>query len=123
MRRSKKEPPRPSGGEPSDGQADRVGKLLPELLRKLGVASEVARQEALGRWDAVVGERIAAVTRATAVSGGVLFVKVVSSPWLTELNLMRHDILRRLNAGQREGRVERIVFTLGEVAKDPPEEG
>ena len=83
----------------------------------------MARQEALGRWDAVVGERIAAVTRATAVSGGVLFVKVVSSPWLTELNLMRHDILRRLNAGQREGRVERIVFTLGEVAKDPPEEG
>lgn len=91
-----------------------MGDLLPWVFHKLGVAVECERQEALERWEGVVGERIAAVTQATAVSRGVLFVKVVSSAWLTELNLMRHDILPRLNAGRGEGRIKRIVFTLSE---------
>ena len=122
LRRPKRELPPLSESDPQDGQADRVGKLLPGVLQRLGVASDVARQEALGRWDTVVGERIAAVTHASAVAGGVLFVRVVSSAWLAELNLMRHDILRRLNAGRGEGRIERIVFTLGDV-ESPRDEG
>jgi predicted nucleic acid-binding Zn ribbon protein len=72
------------------------------------------------RWSAVVGEQIAAVTDATAVSGETLFVRVASSAWMSELNLMRHEILARLNAGQTEGRIERVVFTLWEK---PPDSG
>ncbi len=110
----RKEPLSSARSGPQEGKPDLVGDLLPRVFHKLGVAVEVERQEALERWEGVVGERIAAVTWATAVSRGVLFVKVVSSAWLTELNLMRHDILRRLNAGRGEGRIERIVFTLSE---------
>lgn len=98
----------------TENAPERVGNLVSGLLRKLGISREVERQEALVRWREVVGERIAAVTRAKAVSSGVLFVEVRSSAWLAELNLMRHEILRRLNAGQGEGRVERIVFILSE---------
>ena len=112
-------PPDSGKTDPTPGKPHLVGELLPRLFKKWGLAKDVARQEALVRWDPVVGERIAAVAQATAVSKGVLFVRVASSAWLTELNLMRHDILRRLNAGQREGRVERIVFTLSEGATDP----
>ncbi len=100
-----------------------MGNLLPQLVRKLGLAKEIARQDALTRWEQVVGERIAAVTETTAVSRGVLFVRVASSAWLSELNLMRQDILRRLNAGQGEGRVERIVFTLSAGGTGRPESG
>lgn len=102
---------------------DRIGGLLEPLLRKLGIAEEVARQDILVHWDEVVGERIAAVTRAAAVDGGVLFVEVVSSAWLNELNLMRYDIMRRLNAGRGEGRVERIVFRLAERSDPGPRAG
>lgn len=97
-----------------DGRPDRVGDLLGELLQKWGVGREVARQGALERWPRVVGERIAGVTRARSVSAGILFVEVRSSAWMNELNLMRHELLRRLNAGEGEGRVERIVFVLAE---------
>ena len=114
MRPFRKEPLGSAESGPQEGKPDLVGDLLPRVFHKLGVAVEIERQEALERWEGVVGERIAAVTRATAVSRGVLFVKVVSSAWLTELNLMRHDIMRRLNAGRGEGRIERIVFTLSE---------
>jgi len=114
LRPFRKEPLGSGESGPQEGKPDLVGDLLPRVFHKLGVAVEIERQEALERWEGVVGERIAAVTRATAVSRGVLFVKVVSSAWLTELNLMRHDIMRRLNAGRGEGRIERIVFTLSE---------
>jgi predicted nucleic acid-binding Zn ribbon protein len=108
------------GGSSGDGSGgpERVGDVLGGLFDRLGITREIARQGTLERWDEVVGPRIASVTQPSAVSGGVLFVKVTSSAWLSELNLMRHDILRRLNAGQGEGRVERIVFTLWEKPPD-----
>ena len=90
----------------------RVRDILPGLLRRLGIAKEVASQEALAAWGPAVGPHIAAVTRATAVAHGVLFVSVRSSAWLSELNMMKRELLRKLNAGCTEGRIERIVFRL-----------
>jgi predicted nucleic acid-binding Zn ribbon protein len=104
-------------------QPHRVGDILDGLLQKLGISEEVARQEVLLRWDSTVGENIAAVSKAVAVSGGVLFVQVESSAWMYELNHMRYDIMKSLNAGAGQGRIERIVFTLsdgsGGVAREP----
>ncbi len=97
-----------------EGSPDRVGDLLGGVLRKLGVSEEVARQGAIERWGEVVGERIAAVTEAVSVANGVLFVRVSSSAWLNELTLMRSELLSRLNAGRRDGRIDRIVLTLAE---------
>lgn len=112
-----------SGGSASDrgkhgtarghGGPSPLGEALGEFLRKHGLEGEVEGQAALSRWEDVVGERIAGVARPTGVARGVLFVEVESSAWLSELNLMRHDILRRLNAGEG-GTVDRIVFRLAE---------
>ena len=103
---------RPGGSnEPTRGLQP-LSKVLSNVLGELGLTKEVARQRALERWEAVVGERISAVSRATGVSRGILFVRVSSSAWLSELNLMRGDILRRLNAGQGDARIDRIVFSL-----------
>jgi hypothetical protein len=105
------------GGDPGgDRGMGKVDEVLGGLLRSLGIHHEVARQEVLERWPEVVGERIAAVTRARSVARGILFVDVRSSAWITELNLMRHELLTRLNAGAGEGRVERIVFSQAEDA-------
>lgn len=102
-------------GAPHDG-AEKVGDLLGGLLRKLGLEKELAGQSAVARWEEVVGARIAAVARARNVSRGILFVEVRSSAWISELTLMRHDILKRLNAGEEAGRIDRIVFVLAEDA-------
>jgi predicted nucleic acid-binding Zn ribbon protein len=99
-----------------------VGEVLDKVIRKLGLEKELAGQAALAEWDPVVGERIARVTRARDVSRGTLFVEVRSSPWLSELNLMRHDLIRRLNARLSGARIERIVFLLAERPdEDPPD--
>lgn len=80
------------------------------LLERLGVAERVERAGAARDWERLVGPHIARVTAETRVSGSTLFVEVVSAAWLTELNMMRHELLRRINAGRRRGRIERIVF-------------
>lgn len=100
------------GGDPPG--PDRVGDLLSGLFSKWGLKGELERQDSLVRWPEIVGEGIAKVTRPRGVARGVLYVEVRSSAWITELNLMRHEFMRRLNAGKAEGRVERIVFVLAE---------
>lgn len=65
-------------------------------------------------WPELVGPGIAAVTRPLRVSEGVLFVAVSSSPWMMELNMMKGDIMRRINAGKRQGRIQQVVFVMAE---------
>ena len=103
---------RTRGEREGEERSARVRDILPGLLRRLGIAKEVASQEALAAWGPAVGPHIATVTRATAVANGVLFVSVRSSAWLSELNMMKRELLRKLNAGCTEGRIEWIVFRL-----------
>ncbi|MDT8341969.1 MAG: DUF721 domain-containing protein [Longimicrobiales bacterium] len=89
----------------------RVGEVLAEFLEREGVADEVARASAVEAWPERVGPGIARVTRARSISGGALVVEVASSAWLMELNLMKGEILRRVNEG-RDVPVEKLVFVM-----------
>lgn len=115
-RRAGAGPGRGSGrgaGRGPDRGMGKVDEVLDGLLDRLGIREDVARQAAVARWAELVGPGIARVTRARAVAQGVLYVDVKSSAWLNELTFMRQDLMARINAGAGEGRIERIVFTLG----------
>lgn len=111
-----------NGGGRRRDDPDKVGDLLSGLFRKWGLQGELERQDALERWPEIVGEAIAKVARPRGIARGVLYVEVRSSAWMNELEMMRHEFLRRLNAGRSEGRIERIVFLLAERPDrdDPP---
>ena len=105
----------------SRGGPERLDELLESFLKKHGLEDEVEGQAAIRDWDEIVGERIARVAQPTGLSRGVLYVEVRSSSWMNELNLMRHHVLARLNAGKERGRVERLLFRLAETS--PGEDG
>ena len=96
---------------PPGGPA-RIGPLVDTLLERHGLQEQVRRVGILEAWPELVGERLAAVTRAKGVSGATLFVEVPTSAWLMELNMMRHDFLERVNERLPEAPLERIVFVL-----------
>jgi predicted nucleic acid-binding Zn ribbon protein len=98
--------------DPKAGQPQLVGDLLARFLRRSGLSGRVAAASALSDWAEIVGPQIASVTRAHRLSGDTLFVAVRTSAWMMELNLMKADLLGRLNAGRQEGRIERIVFVM-----------
>jgi predicted nucleic acid-binding Zn ribbon protein len=100
-----------------------LGELLARFLNRRGLAAKVEAASVVPEWDTLVGPQIAAVTTPLRVSDGTLLVAVETSAWIMELNLMKADILRHLNAGKREGRIRGIVFVMGEGSDRKEERG
>ena len=89
-----------------------VGELVTRFLDRSGLAPRVAAATVLTEWPTLVGPQIAAVTTATGLQDGTLFVAVANSAWMMELNLMKGDLIKRVNTGRKEGRIEHIVFVM-----------
>jgi predicted nucleic acid-binding Zn ribbon protein len=89
---------------------ERVGGLIENLFARLGIAEKVERASVVADWEELVGAHIARVARPVRVQGDTLFVEVESASWRMELSMMRPQLMRKLNAGKRRGRIERIVF-------------
>lgn len=102
----------PGGGEDGERGPSRVGELLDGFLERQGVKDEIERVSVVEEWPERVGEKIAAVTRARSVAERTLFVEVRSSAWLMELNMMKGQILDRLNRDRDEAPLEKLVFVL-----------
>lgn len=113
---------RRAGGRGTEGKdsPQRVGGLIRTLLERWGVTEQVERARAAGRWEEVVGPRVAERTRRVRVSGRTLFVEVESASWANELNMMRHRYLEKLNEGLEGEGIEKIVFLqAGDESANP----
>jgi len=93
----------------------RLGDVLGSVLEKHGLRDQIKHMAALDLWPEVVGEHIAAATEARSVSEATLIVEVRSSGWLMELNMMKGDLLRRVNERLPDAPLQRLVFVLAET--------
>jgi predicted nucleic acid-binding Zn ribbon protein len=89
-----------------------IGELLPRLLERNGISAKVEAASVIPEWERIVGPGIAGVATPVTVSEGTLIVAVKSSPWMMELNLMKGELMRRINAGKRAGRIRELVFVM-----------
>ena len=93
---------------------EKISDVLGGFLRKSGLREPILRVGVVDEWNDRVGKAIAGVTRAQGVRETALIVEVRSSSWLMELNLMKEEILCRVNEGRTEAHIEKIVFVLAE---------
>lgn len=98
-----------------EGKPTRIQEVLSDFLESQGVGDELARVSAVDEWASRVGPGIAGVTRARSVVDATLVVEVRSSAWLMELNMMKSEILQRVNEG-RDVPVEKLVFVMSPEA-------
>jgi predicted nucleic acid-binding Zn ribbon protein len=89
-----------------------VGDLLARFLDRSGIAARVEQATVLADWPQRVGPQIAAVASPTGLHDDTLYVGVSSSVWLMELNLMKAELMKRVNAGRKEGRIREIRFVM-----------
>ena len=105
---------RPKRGRP--GRPDRpvaVGEALQGYLARAGLARRVGQAQVVPEWPRLVGPQIAAVAAPESVTpDGVLFVRVATHGWMTELQLMTPEILARVNVGRGPGRITTIRWLL-----------
>lgn len=80
------------------GKPTAVGDVLRRYLAKAGLAPRLAQARVIPRWPELVGTQIAAVTEPESVTpDGTLFVRVTTSAWMNELQLMTPQILTAIN--------------------------
>ncbi len=102
---------------PSRRPVRRVGDLLPEAARALGLAEQLRWALAGAAWDAVVAERVpgaAGGSRPVRVEGpGTLVVEVVAPIVGQELRIRADELLEAF--GERPGgiRAERLRVVVG----------
>ena len=90
-----------------------IGKVLVELIEKLGIAAKMSEQRAVTEWAEIVGEKVAEHTRAVKVDRGRLFVEVDSPVWSQELTFMKRKIVREINRRIGREAIEHVHFVLG----------
>ena len=90
-----------------------VREALAGYLNRAGLARRIGQAQVIPDWPHLVGPQIAAVTTPESVTpDGVLFVRVTTSSWMNELQLMMPDIMARINAGRGAGRITTIRWLL-----------
>ena len=90
-----------------------VGEALRSYLAKSGLATRLAQAQVIPDWPRLVGPQIAHVTAPESVTpDGTLFVRVATSAWMTELQLMGPQIMAAINAGRGAFRIKTIRWLL-----------
>jgi predicted nucleic acid-binding Zn ribbon protein len=98
-----------SGARPDARDPQGVASAISRLVAERGWSETVAVGGVLGRWEAVVGQDVAAHCQPLNFTDGVLTVAADSSAWATQVRLLVPTLLRRLADEVGEGTVERIV--------------
>ncbi|HEY6092395.1 MAG TPA: DUF721 domain-containing protein [Gemmatimonadales bacterium] len=90
-----------------------VAEALAGYLKRAGLSRRIGQAQVIPEWPSLVGPQIAAVTTPESITpDGVLFVRVATSSWMNELQLMTPDIMARINAGRGAGRIATIRWLL-----------
>lgn len=96
-------------------RAARAGDLLGSLLQGLGLDERLHQYRAMTIWNEVVGPQIAARSKPERIREGVLEVCVDQPTWMQQLQLLKPQILAKLNARLGEGTLQEIYLKRGKV--------
>jgi len=94
-----------------------IGGTIQDLLANLDTGSHFELVRLIRLWPEVVGETIARRTEVSSLKFHTAVVKVSTAMWIQELNLMRSQILSRVNAAMRNDAVRDLRFVLGRLSR------
>ena len=103
----------------------RIGELLDETGKRVGVGAAVETGRLWARWQEIVGPDVAAHARPSSLRDGVLRVRADSPTWATEVGYLGEEIRRRANDVVGRAIVTEVRIWTGparadEVVKPPP---
>ena len=97
------------------GEPAGIGAVLDELLASPRWRPGTKLAELGGRWDEVVGARLARECRPVSLADGTLLVEVSTAAWAVQLKFLDGEIRRRANETIGNGtiRTVRVVVDRG----------
>lgn len=102
-------------GKPVEGSArdpHAIGEIVSRMSKSRGWNTQVAVGSVLGRWNELVGEDVAMHCKPESFEDTVVVVRCDSTSWATQLRLLSHEILKKIDAELGPGIVT-IIKVLG----------
>ena len=87
-----------------------ISESLRSLIQDLGFEKRIDQAKLIQMWPDIVGENIAQIAVAERVFEGILYVKVKSMTWRTELLFQKQNILERIAKQVGENLITDIRF-------------
>jgi predicted nucleic acid-binding Zn ribbon protein len=87
-----------------------IGETLTLVIRDMGFENKLQQVRALELWPEIVGENIAKIAKADRVDEGILYIKVSSMTWRTELLFQKQSVLEKISTRLGKGVIKDIRF-------------
>jgi hypothetical protein len=88
-------------------------RLMDDVFRWLKLDEPARAYRALRAWQRAAGPRIVARARAERLRGSILFVRVTASSWAQELNILKEQLIAKLQRTPGGEVVRDIRFNVG----------
>lgn len=96
----------------SAGKTVELDTVLETLMKEQGFEHKMVEQKVFSAWERAVGKLIARNTQPVSLVKSKLTVHALSHPLVTELTLLRRDIIRKLNAEIGRAAVRELRFQI-----------
>jgi len=87
-----------------------IGESLKAWAKDMGFEKKLNQVQLVRMWPDIVGENIAKISHAERVFEGILYVKVHSMTWRTELQFQKQKIMQRIEKNVGKNIIKDIRF-------------
>ena len=94
-----------------------IGGTIQDLLANFDSGQHFELVRLIRIWPEAVGDTIARRTQITSLKFHTAIVRVSTAMWIQELNLMRPQILSRINTAMHNDAVREIRFVQGRMSR------
>ncbi len=92
-----------------------ISEIIPGIIKTLGLEKKSIQMQIMLDWKEIVGKRISEESMPVTVKRGILKVKVSSSAWMNELQMMKPELMERIEKRFGRNRIRDIRFCLGRI--------
>ena len=72
--------------------------ILEKTLQSQGMDKRIQQESAVVHWEDIVGTKIAKASKAVRIDRGTLLIEVKSSAWKHQIQMLKPEIIKKLNA-------------------------
>ena len=83
---------------------------LHALIKKNGIEKPIDQSRTLSAWQEIVGKKAGENTEATGIESGILTIRSSNPVWRQELQLIKTDLINKLNGETGKITVKDIKF-------------
>ncbi len=74
-----------------------ISQILEKIIQKQNLQDEIEKSILIDEFENIVGSQIAKQVKIKNLKDGILTVEIESSPWKSEIFLMREKIIEKIN--------------------------